>query len=215
METCYPGDTATDLLAKAQTDFSDSSDSEDDDTDTSSFPALSRTSSRSSVSLGGSNAPSAQSIHALSTAAAEHEFQAEVTQSLERAFAEGHSVENAAVELKTLRMASNVDLRKVREAVVAAIVERIPVVQNDPAAQRKEIASLIARWGKLINQIGGIDPVETIEVLQVRSQLCLLVAVSRRAHSRLLLCTVSLCKVHSSAALWPSASGVVPRRHCG
>lgn len=65
-------------------------------------------------------------------------------------------------------MASNVDLRRVREAVVASIVERIPVVQSEPAVQRREIASLVARWGPLINKIGGIDPVETIEVLQVR-----------------------------------------------
>jgi translation initiation factor eIF-2B subunit epsilon len=56
---------------------------------------------------------------------AESEFSLEVTQSLERAFAEGHSVDNAAVELKTLRMASNVPLTRVREAVVAAIVDQI------------------------------------------------------------------------------------------
>lgn len=91
-------------------------------------------------------------------------------QSLERAFAEGHSVENAAVELKTLRMASNVDLRKVREAVVAAIVERIPLLQGDSVGQRREIAQVVERWGPLINLIGGIDPVETVEVLQVRDR---------------------------------------------
>src|SRR5271168_2319366 len=48
---------------------------------------------------------------------ADAEFRTEVTQSLERAFAEGHSVDNAAVELKTLRMASNVPLIRVKEAV--------------------------------------------------------------------------------------------------
>lgn len=87
-------------------------------------------------------------------------------QSLERAFAEGHSVENAAVELKTLRMASNVPLRRVREAVVGAIVDRIQLVLGDPAAQRAEIAKTVGRWGPLIDKIGGVDPVETIEVLQ-------------------------------------------------
>ena len=90
-----------------------------------------------------------------------------MTQSLDRAFAEGHAVENAAVELKTLRMASNVDLRRVREAVVAGIVERIPLVPGDAAAQRREIGSFVARWGPLIDQIGGVDAVETVEVLQV------------------------------------------------
>ncbi|KAL1745637.1 nucleotide-diphospho-sugar transferase [Schizophyllum fasciatum] len=98
--------------------------------------------------------------------AAEHEFQKEVAQSLERAFLEGHSVDNAAVELKTLRMASNVPLLRVRESVVAAIVERIPIIAGDPAGQRSRIQHMIIRWGGLINQIGGMDPVETILVLQ-------------------------------------------------
>ena len=95
------------------------------------------------------------------------EFRTEVTQSLERAFAEEHSVDNAAVELKTLRMASNVPLSRVKEAVVSAIVEKIVVVEGDAAAQRKEIASVIGRWGDLINRIGGVDPVETVSILQV------------------------------------------------
>lgn len=121
-----------------------------------------------SLSLSSPADPSAQTsaIHTLSSAAAETEFRSEVAQSLERAFAEGHSVENAAVELKTLRMASNVPLRRVREAVVGAIVDRIPLVPGDTAAQRAEIAKTVRRWGPLIDKIGGVDPVETVEVLQ-------------------------------------------------
>jgi len=76
-----------------------------------------------------------------SSAIAESKFRAEVTQSLERAFAEGHSVDNAAVGLKTLWMASNVPLSRVREAVVAAIVEQIKVVEC-AIPQRKEIARM-------------------------------------------------------------------------
>lgn len=94
------------------------------------------------------------------------EFRTEVTQSLERAFVEGHSVDNAAVELKTLRMASNVPLIRVKEAVVAGIVEKIPMVEGDAPSQRKEIHRVISRWGELINRIGGVDPVETISILQ-------------------------------------------------
>ncbi|XP_006458207.1 hypothetical protein AGABI2DRAFT_64187 [Agaricus bisporus var. bisporus H97] len=97
---------------------------------------------------------------------AEKEFQAEVKQSLDRAFAEGHSVDNAAVELKTLRMASNVSLTRVREAVISAIVERIPVVQSGAAQQRKDISSVIDRWGSLIDKIGGVNAIETICLLQ-------------------------------------------------
>ena len=98
--------------------------------------------------------------------AAEDEFRHEVNQSLARAFAEGHSLDNASVELKTLRMASNVPLRKVREAVVAAIVERIPL-GGGAAEQRKGIADVVERWGELINAIGGVDGVETTTILQV------------------------------------------------
>lgn len=105
---------------------------------------------------------------------AESEFRHEVQQSLERAFTEGHSVDNAAVELKTLRMASNVPLTRVREAVVAAIVEHIRLVDDGgAAAQRKEITSVISRWGPLIDRIGGVDPVETVSVLQVTKCLFL------------------------------------------
>jgi translation initiation factor eIF-2B subunit epsilon len=99
---------------------------------------------------------------------AETEFQNEVIQSLERAFTEGHSIDNAAVELKTLRMASNVPLSRVREAVVGAIVEQIRIVDGGALPQRNEIARVIDRWGGLINKIGGVDAVETIAVLQVQ-----------------------------------------------
>lgn len=102
---------------------------------------------------------------------AETEFRSEVTQSLERAFAEGHSIDNAAVELKTLRMASNVSLSLVREAVISAIVDKIPIIDGGGAPQRQEIANVIERWGELINKIGGINPVETVALLQVISDL--------------------------------------------
>ncbi|KAF5391348.1 hypothetical protein D9757_002006 [Collybiopsis confluens] len=99
-------------------------------------------------------------------ATAESEFQNEVRLSLDRAFVEEHSVDNAAVELKTLRMASNVPLSRVREAVVSAIVERIKIIEGGGIPQRQEIAHIISRWGPLINRIGGVDAVETISALQ-------------------------------------------------
>ncbi|KAI0328553.1 nucleotide-diphospho-sugar transferase [Cubamyces sp. BRFM 1775] len=163
------GDSASDL------ELSDEGSTTDDDgSDTeSSYSMRSRASSMTSVSgpplsLSLSD-PTAQTsaIHTLSSAAAETEFRSEVAQSLERAFAEGHSVENAAVELKTLRMASNVPLRRVREAVVGAIVDRVPLAPaGDAAGQRAEIARFVRRWGPLVDQIGGVDPVETLEALQ-------------------------------------------------
>jgi translation initiation factor eIF-2B subunit epsilon len=116
--------------------------------------------------------------------ALEEEFQTEVRLSLDRAFSEGHSLENASVELKTLRMASNVPLRRVREAVVAGIVERIPVVEG-AAPQRAEIKKWVDRWGNLINLIGGVDGIETVSILQVGPFFLLFQVVLDRAHNYL------------------------------
>lgn len=97
------------------------------------------------------------------------EFAAEAAASLARAFAEGHKVDDAAVELKTLRMAANVPLRLVREEVVRALVGLVPVVPGgDAAQQRREIGRVVQRWGPLVDAIGGKDAVETVAVLQVR-----------------------------------------------
>lgn len=146
------------------TSSEDSESSDGDDNDDAAAPDFGALvgSSSSSVPL---STPTG--ITASADARLESEFKREVELSLERAFAEGHSVDNAAVELKTLRMASNVPLVRVREAVVGAIVERIDIVEGGGAAQRKEITSVVSRWGNLINQIGGVDAVETVSVLQV------------------------------------------------
>ena len=122
--------------------------------------------SHSFTSMISSHRGSASNLVEKVNSAAENEFKVEVAQSLERAFFEEHSVDNAAVELKTLRMASNVPLRSVRQAIVAYIVERIELVESG-ATQRQEISRVIGRWGELINKIGGVNAVETIELLQV------------------------------------------------
>ncbi|KAI9571225.1 nucleotide-diphospho-sugar transferase [Boletus coccyginus] len=157
------GDNASDLelsdpgsVTSSESESESESDSEDED----GVGGPSLTSSSTSLPL---SAPS--NLVAQADSAALSEFRHEVTQSLDRAFAEGHSVDNAAVELKTLRMASNVPLRLVREAVVAAIVSRIKIVEGG-LPQRQEIAAMIGRWGGLIDKIGGVDAVETIEILQ-------------------------------------------------
>lgn len=178
----HAGDTASDLdLSDAGSVTSDSD--SDSESDASTSLALSRTSSATSLS----HAPGAASLHTLHASAAASEFRAEVAASLERAFAEGHALDDAAVELKTLRMASNVPLRRVREAVVAAIVERVRVAEGGAGAQRAEIARVVARWGPLIDRIGGVDAVETVEVLQVRvcpMPSCIVLAVCPRSQHR-------------------------------
>ncbi|PPQ70755.1 hypothetical protein CVT25_000076 [Psilocybe cyanescens] len=158
------GDTASDVVLDVSDDGSSSDDEESSSSDDDDFHDRESVSGLSDASMGMS-----MDMPAISGLMADAEFRTEVTQSLERAFAEGHSVENASVELKTLRMASNVPLRRVKEAVVAAIVEKIVIVDGDAAGQRKEISTVISRWGDLINRIGGVDPVETVSILQAHS----------------------------------------------
>lgn len=161
------GDTASDLELSDEGSVTSSSDSDAESDSEAGLGALGLSIPSSATSLDPSQlAPTA--VADLVDAQAEREFQAEVSASLTRAFAEGHSVDNAAVELKTLRMASNVPLRRVREAVVAGVIELIPLLPDSAAQQRAEISRVIKRWGPLIDTIGGADAVETVSILQVR-----------------------------------------------
>lgn len=164
MSNNFSGDSASDLeLTDAGSVTSSEDDDESSDEDGVPLAGLSAspTSSTTSFPASVSTASAAAEAHA------EREFRAEVVASLARAFAEGHAVDDAAVELKTLRMASNVPLRRVRQEVVGAIVDLVPVVP-DPAKQRAEINGVVKRWGSLIIRIGGVDAVDTISILQVR-----------------------------------------------
>lgn len=165
--------------------------------------ALSRTSSTTSL-----EPISAATLGPLAPSADE-EFKSEVRLSLERAFAEGHSVDNAAVELKTLRMASNVPIARVREAVVGSVVDRIKVVEGNPTLQRKEIAAMIDRWGELITKIGGVDAVETVSILQARRAFPLGLSAALT-----LVAAEPLRVIGPHAAVWPGARGALPGRHC-
>ncbi|KAG8745431.1 hypothetical protein FRC12_014545 [Ceratobasidium sp. 428] len=88
------------------------------------------------------------------------DFQSECTQSLARAFDEGHTVDNAAIELKTLRMASNVPVPQVRESVGAFMIGRV----GDGG--RAEVKQIFGRWGALLRQIGGYNEAETLLMFQ-------------------------------------------------
>lgn len=188
MELSDPGSVTSD-------DDSESSDEDDDDFNLGALAS----SSTSSLPLSTTN-----NFTATADAHLEEEFKREVELSLERAFSEGHSVDNAAVELKTLRMASNVPLIRVREAVVGAIVERINIIEGGGILQRKEIASVISRWGDLINQIGGVDAVETISVLQVSLNLIV------QSHI-LIMILGALLIIRPNAPFRPNSPSIVPR----
>lgn len=73
------------------------------------------------------------------------EFYIEAEESLSRAFLENHSLENATIELKTLRMATNVTFHEVREAIVVALMN---VVLTQPA----KMGGMLSKWGDLLRR---------------------------------------------------------------
>lgn len=74
------------------------------------------------------------------------DFLVECTRSLERAFEEDHTVENASIELKTLRMASNVSQSKVRSVVMEQVCE---LVSRQPEK--------LTKWIELVKSLMGGD----------------------------------------------------------
>lgn len=88
-------------------------------------------------------------LSSLTPVSAQSDFLSECTQSLERSFEEGHTVDNAAIELKTLRMASNVTLGRVREVVIPFILKRCQGLSAEA------LAEMIERWGGLITSLTG------------------------------------------------------------
>lgn len=134
------------------------------DSDTSSLSSLSRASSTTSLSTAASlsapisaldEPPAIQGLESLQPADSQSDFLSECTQSLDRSFAEDHTVDNAAIELKTLRMASNVPLGQVRELVVPYILARC-------GPNGANAAATLERWGGLIANLTG-DQEEAME----------------------------------------------------
>jgi len=73
------------------------------------------------------------------------EFYTEAEESLSRAFVENHSVENAMIELKTLRMATNVTFHEVREAIVSALMGIVIATPN-------RVGGMFGKWGELLEK---------------------------------------------------------------
>ncbi|WFD36354.1 translation initiation factor eIF-2B epsilon subunit, GEF [Malassezia cuniculi] len=88
------------------------------------------------------------------------EFRAEAEASLARAMEESHAPDNAAIELKTLRMASNVPTSEVKKVAIPFILGRCNV------EQAKETADFLDHWGPLIREVAQDDQVEALAVMQ-------------------------------------------------
>lgn len=88
------------------------------------------------------------------------EFRTEATASLERAFEENHTVDDAAIELKTLRMASNVPLKEVRKTVIGFILTKC-----EPD-QPKDMLKVLDKWCPLISVVAVDDQIEALATVQ-------------------------------------------------
>ena len=170
---------------------------------TSSGSTISRSSSSSSFASDASGAssrasgmadpPAIAGIGALmsnddSAAAADAAFERECTSSLERSFSEGHTVENAAIELKTLRMASNVPLRQVVSVVVPFMCRQVQGklgASAAPAEVSRAVNGLVERWGDLVASLTGGQESGQVEALLFLQEHCAAGEDDGSAHARL------------------------------
>lgn len=142
-------DSDPDMLAS---ELGDSFESDDDESSPSAHGSLSLT-----LPAGAESQTYSQRLEAEERLA---EFRAEAHASLERAFEEKHAPENAAIELKTLRMASNVPNAEVRYVVVSFVLRRCDVDQP------KATADLLDHWGPLLREVAQDDQVEALAAMQ-------------------------------------------------
>ena len=89
------------------------------------------------------------------------EFYAEANESLSRAFNENHSIDNATIELKTLRMATNVTSHEVREAIITALMD---VYISEPGTKGRGI---IKKWASLLDRFSMEDVDDQIDILLI------------------------------------------------
>lgn len=132
-----------------------------------------------------SEPPAIAGIGALdeSTATEEKAFKRECLSSLERSFSEGHTVENAAIELKTLRMATNVALKDVIGVAVPFFCDQVMVSDKASASEVAEsVNTLVERWGALIDSLTGRAEGGMVEVLFFLQEHC---ATKEGIHPRL------------------------------
>ncbi|KAK9898669.1 hypothetical protein P389DRAFT_178044 [Cystobasidium minutum MCA 4210] len=110
-------------------------------------------------------------------------FKRECLSSLERSFGEGHTVDNAAIELKTLRMASNVALKDVTGVVVPFLCDQILAKEGAPANEVvNSVNKLVERWGALVDSLTGRTQGGMVEALFFLQEHC---ATKEGVHPRL------------------------------
>lgn len=98
----------------------------------------------------------------------------EAINSLDRAFDDNATVENALLELKTLRMASNVPQARLRAAVVVYLCQK-------GGTSAVEAVKIVSRWGGLLAGLIGEDEDAMVDALLALQRHC----AEETSHARL------------------------------
>jgi translation initiation factor eIF-2B subunit epsilon len=108
---------------------------------------------------------------------AESAFAKELAQTIERAFAENHTVDVAALELNTLRMAYDADYDTIREAVIKALLDEIKA--------KNAVKTLLGRWSNLVLRMIHSKK-DQLHALAIISDHCSGDAVLRKVYPQVL-----------------------------
>ncbi|KAF9199831.1 hypothetical protein BGZ49_010007 [Haplosporangium sp. Z 27] len=94
------------------------------------------------------------------------ELDREIAQTLERAFKENHDVDIAALELNTLRMASNSNFHEMRKRIIPGVLKNIDL--GAAPGTGKTVKEVLTRWGPLIGKMihDEADQVDGLYILQ-------------------------------------------------
>ncbi|KAK9316027.1 nucleotide-diphospho-sugar transferase [Lipomyces starkeyi] len=102
----------------------------------------------------------------------EDSFLREAQASVERAVAENHDLDIAALELSTLRMAKNAQFHEVRAATIAALIGRIShLINSNTLKARAAVESVLNRWGPLFRR-QVFDQADQIDFLLLIQRDC-------------------------------------------
>ncbi|CAG8786163.1 14276_t:CDS:10 [Dentiscutata erythropus] len=99
------------------------------------------------------------------------EFFKEVSQTLERAFLDGHTVDIASLELNTLRMASNTTFHDLRVGVIPTILGQVDNENFLTSTEEVNVVQykrILEKWGPLIGKLihSRQDQIDALHILQ-------------------------------------------------
>lgn len=102
----------------------------------------------------------------------EESFLREAQSSVERAMAEDHDIDIAALELGTLRMAKNAPFHEVRAATITALLGRISnLINSNTMKARQAVESVLNRWAKLFKR-QVFDQADQVDLLLLIQRDC-------------------------------------------